>query len=235
MTKEELHNLIINPQEIERTHLMELLDLSKQYPYSAPLHSLILVLLHKTNDLRFAGELSERALLLPDLKQLFFLLNTPKNTQPNLPMEQEIPAKEKSGFDLIDSFLEDHPDDTNSVESLLTPQIEISDEQKEVTTNPPTNSLLTGAISTGNTSNSIPPSLNFKKNNEGTPTGEKNAKHSDELFTETLARMYIKQGKFERAKNILQQINLEFPQKSGYFAEQLDFLERLIKLNNEEK
>ena len=57
----------------------------------------------------------------------------------------------------------------------------------------------------------------------------------EELFTETLARMYIRQGKYQRAERILTQINLEFPKKSGYFAEQLNFLKKLIENNSENR
>lgn len=58
------------------------------------------------------------------------------------------------------------------------------------------------------------------------------AKESNEgYFTETLARIYIKQGKYEKALEIIQQLYLNYPKKSVYFADQMRFLEKLIIIN----
>ena len=53
-------------------------------------------------------------------------------------------------------------------------------------------------------------------------------------FTETLARIYIKQGRYEKALEIIQRLNLNYPKKNAYFADQIRFLEKLI-LNNKNK
>ncbi len=48
------------------------------------------------------------------------------------------------------------------------------------------------------------------------------------IFTETLARIYIKQGKYERAYQIIDRLHKQHPQKSAYYVDQLRFLEKLI-------
>ena len=53
-------------------------------------------------------------------------------------------------------------------------------------------------------------------------------------LTETLARIYIKQGKFEQAIKIIRQLSLKYPKKNRYFADQIRFLEKLI-LNQQGK
>lgn len=53
----------------------------------------------------------------------------------------------------------------------------------------------------------------------------------EEYFTETLAKVFIKQGNFERALEILTKINAESPRANAYFADQIAFLQKLIKLN----
>ena len=53
-------------------------------------------------------------------------------------------------------------------------------------------------------------------------------------FTETLARIYIKQGRYEKALEIIQRLNLNYPKKNAYFADQMRFLEKLI-INNKNK
>lgn len=48
------------------------------------------------------------------------------------------------------------------------------------------------------------------------------------LLSESLAKIYIKMRKYERAYEILSRLSLEFPEKNRYFADQLRFLKKLI-------
>jgi hypothetical protein len=52
------------------------------------------------------------------------------------------------------------------------------------------------------------------------------------FFTETLARIYIRQKKYDRALEIIRSLYLNYPEKNIYFADQIRFLERLVKNNN---
>ena len=57
----------------------------------------------------------------------------------------------------------------------------------------------------------------------------------DGYFTETLARIYIKQGRYSKALEIIRQLNLQYPKKNAYFADQIRFLEKVIINNNKTK
>ena len=50
----------------------------------------------------------------------------------------------------------------------------------------------------------------------------------EEYLTETLAGIYIKQGKYLKALEIIKRLNLNIPKKNAYFADQIRFLEKLI-------
>ena len=50
----------------------------------------------------------------------------------------------------------------------------------------------------------------------------------EEYFTETLAGIYIKQGKYSKALEIIKRLNLNYPKKNAYFADKMRFLEKLI-------
>lgn len=54
----------------------------------------------------------------------------------------------------------------------------------------------------------------------------------DIFFTQTLANIYIKQKKYNRAYEIIKRLSLNYPEKNTYFADQLSFLEKLIKNSN---
>lgn len=55
---------------------------------------------------------------------------------------------------------------------------------------------------------------------------------NDYFFTKTLADIFIKQKKYERAYEIIKHLSLNYPEKNIYFADQLSFLEKLIKNTN---
>lgn len=50
----------------------------------------------------------------------------------------------------------------------------------------------------------------------------------DSLLSESLARMFIRKQRYERAFEIISGLSLKFPKKSAYFADQLRFLQKLI-------
>ena len=56
----------------------------------------------------------------------------------------------------------------------------------------------------------------------------------EEYFTETLARIYIKQGRYSKALEIIRRLSLQVPKKNAYFADQIRFLEKVI-INNSKK
>ena len=50
----------------------------------------------------------------------------------------------------------------------------------------------------------------------------------DSMLQESLAKTYIAKRKYAQALEILENINLRFPEKSIYFADQIRFLRKLV-------
>jgi hypothetical protein len=71
---------------------------------------------------------------------------------------------------------------------------------------------------------------------EKTPKTQEDDENTSEegIYTETMAKIYIKQGRYSKAIEIITQLNLDNPKKNIYFADQLRFLEKLV-LNNKTK
>ena len=79
--------------------------------------------------------------------------------------------------------------------------------------------------------------MQLKEEPESTPNVEEKATEVSETsgegyFTETLAKIYIRQGRYEKALEIIRRLNLNYPKKNAYFADQIRFLEKLI-INNQ--
>ena len=78
--------------------------------------------------------------------------------------------------------------------------------------------------------------IELKDEPEYLPDLEANEKKEgdEKYFTETLAQIYIKQGRYSKALEIIKRLNLNYPKKNAYFADQIRFLEKLI-INNKYK
>jgi len=50
----------------------------------------------------------------------------------------------------------------------------------------------------------------------------------ESYFTETLAKIYVKQQRYSKALEIIKKLSLKYPKKNAYFADQIRFLEKLI-------
>ena len=58
--------------------------------------------------------------------------------------------------------------------------------------------------------------------------------HDPSMLSESLAKMYIQRRNYAKALEIIENINLNFPEKSIYFADQIRFLRKLV-LNEQTK
>lgn len=244
----ELTELIEHPERLDRETLFELRSMVALYPYFQTARLLLLQNLYLLHDPTFDEELRRAAIYITDRSVLFQMVEAAHYKLKTAKKEEKKETKETDNrtIDLIDNFLSTLPKDEPKEEKVKrhpTPAdatvdyvaylIECesyADETEEVPQlkgQDLIDSFIendTGKIVLSETPVFTP---DIKENNDN------DQKDGEEgYFTETLARIYIKQGRYSKALEIIQRLSLAYPKKNVYFADQIRFLEKLIINNN---
>lgn len=213
MTKEELYNYMKAPQTLSKETVEELRLLVESYPYSATFVFLYLYNLALIQDLRYPSELKKYAHILADRAFLYQLIE-----KAFCPSQWDW-AKEKNPedtFSLVDKFLEENEEAISSNELLINKSI-AEDYFAAIGENTESTSSI---------------EENIEELKEISPLNiEKNDNDDDAMLSETLARIYIEQKKYDKALRIIRSISLNYPKKNIYFADQIRFLERILGKN----
>ena len=247
----ELNELIKHPELMDKETLYDLRSLLALYPYYQPARLLMLQNLYLLHDPTFDEELRRAAIYITDRRKLFNLVEAahyqirPRSKD----HAQGLHAKdEKSSrtIALIDNFLDSMPKDeapetTDQPKRKPTPadatvdyvsyllEIESDDDEPGSTKAPEMKgqSLIDNFIDNEGGRIQLQDEINYTPDDEY--VNDDNDGDTDEgYFTETLAKIYIKQGRYSKALEIIQRLNLIYPKKNAYFADQIRFLEKLI-------
>jgi len=71
------------------------------------------------------------------------------------------------------------------------------------------------------------PKIEFSMEEESHNEVTMDTKIKDELITETLAKIYVTQKKFNKALKAYQILSLKYPKKSSFFADQINYIKKL--------
>ena len=246
-----LSALIKNPQNLDRDSLYELRSLLALYPYYQTARLLMLQNLYLLHDPMFDEELRAASVYITNRKVLFQMVEAAHYQLRNSDRSRATAPKNDSNrtLTLIDSFLKTIPQETeeehNSQKRKPTPAdatvdyvaylLECDNEEQQEEEKTP---LLKGQQLIDNFIQNDTGKIVLNDNVVYQPQiAEDNEKDSENdieesYFTETLARIYIKQGRYSKALEIIQRLSLNYPKKNAYFAEQIRFLEKLIINNN---
>ncbi|MCR4765367.1 MAG: tetratricopeptide repeat protein [Bacteroidaceae bacterium] len=204
MTTNDIIQWIKHPELLNTSTLYELRTMVARYPYFQTLRLLYLKNLYLLHDENFGPELRRSAMFVPDRKVLFYLIEgeqlalKPSGTKILSPEVKEEGPEKDRTLSIIDNFLAVMPDEESTGNELDLPL-----QQGEYV-------------------------LTEENVTDGKVVESATEELDDGYFTETLAKIYIKQHRYAKALEIIRKLNLKYPKKSIYFADQIRFLEKLV-------
>ena len=240
MIQQRLYEWIKHPESLNRETLYELRTLLAHYPYFQTARLLYLKNLYLLHDITFGDELRRAALFLADRRILFSLVEGEHYTLKALEKQQV--TDDASGVDrtlsLIDAFLSSLPEEPSAPGIITLPIEAATDYTTYLMQEPQEESAASEAASKMKGQEWID---NFLEKSEEQPliasVAEEEEEESEKIeeepeeesyFTETLAKIYVKQQRYSKALEIITRLNLKYPEKNAYFADQIRFLEKLI-------
>ena len=229
MEELDILTLVMHPELRNERAAGLLRNYIEEHPCDQTARLLLLDCLFRTHSPEFGEELGRQAPLVASRKRLFEMIEgdsykiEPEPAEPT----QEIPEGDRT-LSLINDFLagmsaasgKKHTtaDATQDYMAFFLQQTEAPAQAN---------------ASLSHTFHPSPPESEPKKSAPPATTAPEvgNAEPDREFFTETMAGICIKQGKYQRALEIIRYLNANNRKKSSYFADQIRFLEQLIELN----
>ena len=245
MTPETLLSWQQQSELLNRDTLEELRAVLARHPYFQAARLLYLKNLYVLRDASFADELRRSVLFVADRRMLFRLIEgcmydrraAGKAVSPVAAGKEE-PSVDRT-LALIVAFLADMPEEqpkqmeldyTMDYMAYLMQEDADADgggsEAEEAPDVPKLRGqeLIDGFIRGDRLAR---PDDGSRQSPDGAPVAS-DAELDDSYFTETLAKIYIRQHRYEKALEIIKKLSLKYPKKSAYFADQIRDVEQMI-------
>ncbi len=227
--------------------------LIEQYPYCATYKVLYCIALANTHSTQLKAEVERTACCIPDRTRLFTLINNGEHEWIRLMKQldelhaQQQPVEEEDTFELIDLYLSQQhlPESMADGITALTdvsdypldnlenckPILDDDEDEGANEEGGQQDELIDQFLEADQQGELLVPKAEHNANDA--PTPDPDLIREKAFLTESLARLYVKQHKFEQALAIFSRLNLQYSKKSNNFADQIRYLEKLIEFEKE--
>jgi tetratricopeptide (TPR) repeat protein len=183
-----------------------------------------------------ASQLKELELIDPAEADLLpeMMLDAGNLLQQDLPASQESPSLTEPDLFMIESDADAHDDTETNENRSFTEWLNLLDQPVSTaeTTSPAKPQAEPVNKGTELIDKFIEANPRLQPRQDSQPhidISEESVREHDGIFTDTLARIYIKQGLYSKAIFAYEKLILKYPEKSGYFADQIESIKNLTK------
>jgi len=239
MNTEVFTNIISHPEILNDFQVAELKNITKKYPYFQSARALYLKGLKNNDSYRYNNELKITAAFTTDRSVLFDFITSihfEKKSDIHKQIKEKIAKNKIANYQEIKLVKEKIIDigspikfDKNETHSFnewlqLSTYKPINREKVEkVKTKKDNKDFLINRFIENN------PKISSLKKDETIEVVIPKNKADKSLMTETLAKVYLEQKKFSKAIKAYEILSLKYPEKSGFFADQIKGIKKLKK------
>jgi hypothetical protein len=224
LKNEQFIQYLKQPELLDQSSVMELKEIIDDYPFFPVARMLYLRNLRNIDSYKFEQELVKHAIFIPDRALLFRLLDVQSKNNDRFEL---LPYDEESFHRFFNEESEDFDNrETKYFNYQVPDSFQILDEQSlnservETSGSDLIDQFIHGIIADTPLIELSPES--------GKILSEQSNQIGEELITETLANVYLKQGLYNEALQSYEKLSLKFPEKNSYFATQIEKIKKLI-------
>lgn len=262
----EFNEILSGPDQIKKSQLAGLRQITEQYPYFQVAHYLHLKGLKKRRSFKYNDHLKKTAAYTTDRSLLFDNITSDDLDIHPAPSdliveENDISVKEEVVIADVDKLsdeiipIDDNPEETTPEETLKVGQpLDFKSDETfsfrewlQLSSFEPINRSITSSTEEKPTSQKRPdtadkgpgnmdlidkfiaasPKINPSLYDSYTDVGMDSVQENESLMTETLAHVYVEQKKYKKAITAFTILSLKYPEKSSFFANQIEAIKKL--------
>ena len=220
MTAEQIYQFMLNPDILDRETLPMLKELTERYPAFETGWILYLKNLKILKDSSFGQELIHGAIRIHDRRKLYLFLtqNAGEPVSDQIKPTPLIVEDDLEELDLVFSaeYRLETQDNSNETIGDIARSIQRKPDKKQT--------LIEKFLE-------VQPKMpQIKEVESESPMESEKPKEleNDDFVTETLATIYAQQGYYKKAIQIFERLSLKYPEKSTYFAAQIEKIKNLM-------
>lgn len=219
--------------------MLQLKDLVEAYPFFQAARILYVANLYALRSPAFGTELRKASMFVPDRQALFAMTEgdtyeLPNESLPKASIETE--SDENRTISIIDTYLENEGSHSKpSITELTTDYAQFLVQQDKDKASKSENTEEAPKLKGGDLIDSFLKQTDGKQRFEFPETSNGEfvspviSDEDEEIYTESMVNIYIKQQRYQQALEIIHKICLNNPKKSTNFAAQIALLEVIIK------